>query len=268
MSHYEFCLPAALLGAVAAAFATPAIAQDNPSDGEKRTRVALGPQVTPSWPGSNEVSFGPLIDFATAYGDTPYEFEAPDESFGLAIVTSENLAVGPVLSFERKRESADVGGVLPEVDFSLEIGGFVNYTLSENFRLRAEARQGLSGHNGFVAVVGADYITRDANEFLFSFGPRVTISDNSYQDAYFSVRPADALASGLPAYDASGGVQAVGVAAGYIQQLSKRWGIYSYARYDRLVNDAADSPVVLTYGSRDQFSGGLAITYTFDGGIF
>ena len=55
---------------------------------------------------------------------------------------------------------------------------------------------------------------------------------------------------------------------GYIQQLSERWGIYTYAEYDRLVDDAANSPVVTTYGSRDQYSGGIALTYTFDGGIF
>lgn len=251
-----------------ALLASPAAAQDDSSDGAKRTRVALGPQVKPSWPGAEGVSFGPLVDFATAYGDTPFEFEAPDESFGFAVATSDDFAVGPVLSFESKRDSADVGGVLPDVDFSLEVGGFVNYTVSENFRLRAEARQGVTGHEGFIAVLGADFITRDADEYLLSIGPRLKITDNSYQDAYYSVTPAQSIASGLPAYDASGGVQSVGVVIGYIQQLSERWGIYTYAEYDRLVDDAANSPVVASFGSRDQYSGGIALTYTFDGGIF
>lgn len=258
---------AALAGCAALA-APPLAAQDDPSDGAKRTRIALGPQVKPSWPGATDVSFGPLIDFATAYGDTPFEFEAPDESFGSSVATSDNFAVGPVLSFETKRNSAEVGGVLPDVDFSLEVGGFVNYTVSDNFRLRAEARQGVTGHDGFVAVFGADYMTRDDDKHLISIGPRVTIADNGYQDAYYSVTPAQSIASGLPAYDASGGLQSVGVVVGYIQQLTDRWGIYSYAQYDRLVDDAANSPIVRTYGSRDQYAGGIALTYTFDGGIF
>jgi outer membrane protein len=260
-------LSAALAGCVALA-ASPVGAQDDPSDGEKRTRVALGPQVKPSWPGADDVSFGPLIDFATAYGDTPFDFEAPDESFGFSVATSDSFALGPVLSFETKRASADVGGILPDVDFSLEVGGFVNYTVSDSFRLRAEARQGVTGHDGFIAVVGADFVIRDADEYLLSIGPRVTITDNSYQDAYYSVTPAQSAASGLSAYEASGGFQSVGVVVGYIQQLTDRWGVYSYAQYDRLVDDAANSPVVLTYGSRDQYSGGIALTYTFDGGIF
>ena len=62
-------------------------------------------------------------------------------------------------------------------------------------------------------------------------------------------------------------ISAVGAAAGYIKQLTPRWGIYSYARYDRLVGDAAASPIVRRFGSRDQISGGLALTYTFGRGL-
>ena len=34
--------------------------------------------------------------------------------------------------------------------------------------------------------------------------------------------------------------------------------------YDRLIRDAADSPIVRQLGSRDQFSGGIALTYVLD----
>jgi outer membrane protein len=79
------------------------------------------------------------------------------------------------------------------------------------------------------------------------------------------VTQAESVRTGLAAYRPGGGIQAVGATAGFIKQLDKRWGIYSYAKYDRLVGDAADSPVVRVHGSRDQFSGGLALTYTFGG---
>ena len=94
----------------------------------------------------------------------------------------------------------------------------------------------------------------------------MTVTDSNYQDAYFGIGTQNASA-GLPAFDAGGGVQSVGAAIGYIQQLSPRWGIYSYAKYDRLVGDPADSPVVAAFGSRDQFAGGIALTYTFGRGI-
>ncbi len=77
--------------------------------------------------------------------------------------------------------------------------------------------------------------------------------------------PAAALSSGLPTFDADGGIQSVGLTAGYLRQLNRRWGLAAYARYDRLIGDAADSPVTRNLGSRSQPSVGLALSYTFGG---
>ena len=54
---------------------------------------------------------------------------------------------------------------------------------------------------------------------------------------------------------------------GLLYQLDRHWGLYGYAKYERLIADAADSPIVRTIGSRNQFSGGVALTFTFDTGI-
>ena len=102
---------------------------------------------------------------------------------------------------------------------------------------------------------------------MISIGPRVSWSNDRYQDAWFGITPADAIASGLPAYDPGGGIHAFGAAASFETQFSPRWGIQTYVKYDRLVGDAADSPVVTVLGSRDQFSGGLGLTYTFGKGV-
>ena len=246
----------------AAAIATPTSAQNNDAE-PLRTRVALGPQIVPSYPGSDEVAFRPLIDFSRARGDDEFAFEAPDESIGFTLLNTERFSFGPSAGFEGKRSSSDVGGVLPQVDFTIELGAFMQYQLLPNVRLRAEARQAVNGHDGFIANFGADYVWRDGDRQLFSIGPRLTVTDSNYQDAYFGVRPEDAAAAGLPAYDADGGVQAIGATAGYTRQFSPRWGMYSYAKYDRLVGDPADSPVVERFGSRNQIAGGVALTYTF-----
>ena len=241
-----------------------ATAQDETRE-PRRTRVALGPQLVPSYPGSDTLTIRPLIDVSRADADEDFKFEAPDESFGFAVIRGSNFSLGPSLGFEGKRSSGDVGG-LPQVDFSVELGGFAQLELGKNIRFRAEARQGVTGHDGFISVLSADYVLRDSDRRLLSFGPRVTITDSNYQDAYFGIRSGDS-SPGMPAFDAGGGVQSVGATVGYIQQFSQRWGIYSYAKYDRLIGDPADSPVVAAFGSRDQFAGGIALTYTFGRGI-
>ena len=39
--------------------------------------------------------------------------------------------------------------------------------------------------------------------------------------------------------------------------------MFGYARYERLVGDAGNSPLIRQFGSRDQLSGGVGLTYTF-----
>ena len=251
--------------AAAIAVAVPAHAQDG--SGSHRTRVGLGPQLFPSYPGADGVSVGPLIVFDRTEGDAPFEFEAADEAAGFSLLESGGFSVGPIIGFEPKRDAGDVGAPVDTVDFTVELGGFVEYRFDAPFRVRLEARRGIGGHDGWIGTARADYIARDGDDWLFSIGPRVTLSNDTYHAAYFGISPDEAVRTGLPAYRAKGGVQAVGAAAGYLTQLTPRWGVYGYVRYDRLVGDAADSPLVRSFGSPNQFYGGVALTYTFGRGI-
>lgn len=208
-----------------------------------------------------------MPNFDRARGDAPFKFEAPDDGIGIDIVSTNGFSFGPVGNFEDARTAEDVGTALPKVGFSLELGGVVKYELGDLFRLRGEVRRGVTGHKGWIGTLGGDLIFRDKDRWLFSIGPRVTWSDDKYQDAWFSVAPADSIPSGLPAFDADGGIQAYGATASFLTQFSKRWGVTTYAKYDRLTGDAADSPIVRTYGSRDQFSFGAALMYTFGPGV-
>ena len=160
---------------------------------------------------------------------------------------------------------SDIGADLPTVGFSFEAGGFAQVNLTPALRLRVEGRKAFSGHKGWVGEVSADYVARSGDDWLFSIGPRVSLGDSKYSRAYFGVAPADVAASGLPAYDPKGGVQSVGVTAGYMRQLTRNWGVAAFARYDRLVGDAADSPVTRAFGSRNQPAFGIALSYTFGG---
>lgn len=241
--------------------AVPAHGQE---EGEKRTRIILGPQLSPSWPGSKDFSVGPYID-ASRTRTSEFAFEAPDESFGSPLLHSGNFAFGPAFSFIGKRTAADIGADLPKVGFTIEAGAFAQASLTPELRVRVEGRKGFSGHKGWVGEVSADYVARKGDDWLFSIGPRVTLGDAKYTRAYFGVTPAASASSGLPAFDAGGGVQSIGLTAGYLRQLSRRWGLAAYARYDRLVGDAADSPVTRELGSRSQPSAGLALSYTFGG---
>ena len=229
----------------------------------RRYRIALGPQLVPSFPGSDGHSVRPLVDFSSARGDAPFAFEAPDESFGFPVVDLGGVQFGTALGVEGGRKFDGVA--LGETDTAFELGGFAQLAILPELRARVEVRRGLGGHKAWVGTAGLDLIARSGDRHVFSIGPRARFAVARYQRAYFGVTPGEAAATGLSAYRPGGGIHAVGATVGYLAQVTDRWGIYSYAKYDRLIGDAADSPVVRQLGSRDQFSGGLGLSYTFGG---
>lgn len=246
-----------------AAFPFAAIAQDADSKAPLRTRVILGPQLTPSAPGADKMSFGPFIEVGRTRGDRPFEFEAADESFGFPVVDVGSVEFGPALSLLGKRGPSEIGANLPTVARTPEIGIFAQGHLTPAVRLRAELRRGIGGHDGWVSELSADAIARDGDNWLGSLGPRMTLTDRRYQRAYSGVTSAASAASGLAAYRPNGGISAVGISASGLVQLDKRWGLATYARYDRLVGDAGRSPIARGPGSRNQPSVGLALSYIF-----
>jgi outer membrane protein len=78
------------------------------------------------------------------------------------------------------------------------------------------------------------------------------------------VTPAQSLTSGLPVYSPKGGVRSVGLGAQARQQWTPRWATNLYVEYDRLLGDAAKSPILTRNGSVDQVTVGVGVSYTFD----
>lgn len=226
-----------------------------------RTRIGAGVQLTPDFPGAKDKSFRPMFDFNRADPGEQFRFTSADESFGPALVRTENFSFGPSLALQGKRSRSDTDGLLPKVGRTFEAGGFAQADFN-SFRLRGEVRKGLGGHKGVVANLSADYVARDRDNWLFAVGPRVRMVNGRYNRAYYGVDPIYAV-PGMPAYRPKGGVEAVGAAANGLYALTPEWGLLGYVRYDRLVGDAGKSPVVRNLGDRDQWSGGVAVTYTF-----
>lgn len=244
-----------------------AFAQDAPDDSsgkDRRVRVGLGAQVRPEYIGADDTEVAPLWDIDIARGDNPFKFEAPDDKFGIAVISKNGFSLGPAANIESSRKESDVGAPVGKVKTTFEAGAFAQYELSDSFRVRGEVLKGLGGHDGVVGTLGADWISRDADRYVFSIGPRVLFSDGRYQRAYFGVTPEVALATGLPAYRPDAGIHAVALASGLSYQFNNRFGMFGFGRYERLVGDAAKSPIVREFGSRNQFSAGAGLSYTFN----
>jgi outer membrane protein len=229
-----------------------------------RTRVYLGPQWGPAYPGADRSSVGPFIDVSRARDGEFFAFEAPDEGFGFNVIEKNGSAIGVTANLQGKRKRSDTNGFLPSVGTSVELGVAAQTWLIPSVRLRGEVRKAVSGHKAFVANISADYVAQHGDDWLISVGPRITLADGKYHRRYYDVRASEAVPlSGLTPYRAKAGLHSVGAAASALYQLTDQWGLAAYAKYERLVGDAASSPVTREYGSRNQPSAGLAVSYTF-----
>jgi outer membrane protein len=240
--------------------ATPAQAQDGK---DYRVRVGLGAQLQPEFRGADDTQVAPLFDIDIARGTNPFRFEAPDDKFGFALISANGFSAGPAANLESSRRDKDVGAAVGKVSTTFEAGAFAQYELGESFRLRGELLKGIGGHRGLVGSLGGDYIARDGDNYVLSVGPRLLFADGRYQRAFYGVDADAALATGLPLYRPDAGLQAVALTSGLAYQFGPKFGMFGFGRYERLVGDAAKSPIVREFGSRNQLSAGLGLSYTF-----
>ncbi|MGE0595919.1 MAG: MipA/OmpV family protein [Hyphomonadaceae bacterium] len=236
--------------------------------------IGAGALYAPNYEGDDEYHVSVLPNVEVAYGE---RFSASVQNGArYRWIDGANLRAGPIarLNFGRDEDGSQAFAVsgdetddlrgLGDIDTSIELGGFLEHELGA-LTLSVEARQGLSGHEGFVADLGARWSGRAAivgQPVLWSVGPRARFVDDTYNSAFFGVTPTQSLVSGLNVYDASGGLYSYGASASLVLPLESegRWAAVVVAGLDRLEDDAAESPLVQERGDRDQASVGVFLT--------
>lgn len=217
----------------------------------------------PSFPGSGQVRPYPFPAVAIRRVGEPETFSTPDEGFGFPLVDLGYVRAGPVANFTFQRGQRDGLFGLRRIGLTHEIGGFIEVNPIDHFRVRAEMRQGVDGHEGFVAAFYADaYET--LGRFRLSVGPRLNFGDNNYANAYFSVTPFEALLNGrLTPYTATGGFTAAGGMMTIRYDVDDVTSVSVFGGGQRLLGSVGASPIPNLIGSRNQFTGGLAVSRSF-----
>lgn len=230
--------------------------------------VTLGVEgrVLPTFDGAKDFNWTAFPVFQVRRAGTNASFRSPRDGFSFAVYDDNNFRVGPTGKIKRYRHEGDDAALrgLGNVDWTVELGGFVEYWVAPWLRTRAELRNGIGGHHGLVADFSADAVYNFAPQWTLAGGPRMTLASSAAVDPYFSISAAQSVASGLPVYTAKGGVRSYGAGAQLRYAFNPRWETYTYVEYERLTGNAANSPLVTVRGTRDQVAAGLGLTYSFD----
>jgi outer membrane protein len=257
---------AAVVTAAATDMAHAQTAAPPPAAADWLVTLGVEGRLLPSFEGSSNYVVWPYPIINVRKAGTPRDFTSPRDGFSVAIVNIGQFRVGPTgkLALPR-RESDDIAlRGLGNVPWKFEIGGFAEYWPWQWLRTRVEVRQGVSGHHGIVSDLTADVVMPMTPIWTLSAGPRLSLATADALQPYFGVTPAQSLTSGLPVYSPKGGVRSVGFGAQARQQWTPRWATNLYVEYDRLLGDAAKSPILTRNGSVDQVTVGVGVSYTFD----
>lgn len=266
--------------------ASPALAQSggeaempDPNDRSNTFTVALGAAAIPDYEGSDHYKLTPAAGIRGRIGGMSFWSNAT--WLYLDVIARPNSGIdfdlGPIVGVRRNR-TGKIKDVfvdrLPERDMAVEVGGFAGVSWHgltnpyDALSFRVDLLKDVGGaHKSTVISPSVSFGTPLSRTFYVSASANAEWAGGGYADYYYSITPADSLASGLPVYDADGGMKQWGLGllanSSITGDLTHGLSVFTTARYSRLTGDFADSPIVDLRGSRNQWLGAVGLAYTW-----
>jgi outer membrane protein len=178
---------------------------------------------------------------------------------------AERLSIGPTIDLDFGRSERDSNALrgLGGVPFSFEVGADITYMAGAT-RIELEATQDIAdGHGGGTADFTVARTLYRGTRFALAGSAVLTIATSKYLKSFFGVTARQAAASGLPEFHPSGGLKDGVLSLHGDYTLTKHWSVLGMLSYERLLGDAAASPLVQLRGDPNQISGALFAVYSF-----
>lgn len=263
-------LKSLFFGAICLA-ASPTLGQGNgaaPSQGggygkpvqEWSVRLGAFGMLKPEYDGSDEYEVTGFPDIDIRWRD--FVFLNGRDGFGVRLWDDGMLSLATSVGyvFGRDHDKSDDLNGLGDIEggaAAIVRGGLKYRGFSFTTRL---SHQFTGDDTGVLADFGLGYSWRSRHGWFVRPGLKASYASGEYMDRYFSITTGQSGSSGLPAYDADAGFKSVGLGLMGGYAFDRNWSITTRASWDRLIGDAADSPVVK---DKDQFSLGAGISYRF-----
>jgi len=232
--------------------------------------IQLGVGSLPDYQGSDDsdITFGP-------YGRYYFSGFKYAELLGSELIVnlsdSSTIHYGPVIRYRFGRDSDIEDSVVKnmrEIDGTFEVGTFIKKSsqLSDNprhrFNIIADISTDAGGeHKGYLASARVSYFKPISPALVGHLGAGTTYVSDDYMNTYYGVDSTDSNLTGLPEFKASSGLHDYRISFGLVQHLSPKWSIGVGGRYQKLLGDAADSPVVDLRGDKDQWIYRIGLGY-------
>jgi len=242
--------------------------------------VGIGAMSVPTYAGSDS---GQIIPAAGATGEVSgIGFTLRGPSLSLDLIPDSKGAVGfrfgPQIRIRSNRHGKigdPVVARLGELDRVVEGGFRVGVSFddllspADGLSVGVSARWDISGKgSGMVITPSATYLLPVSRAQVVGLITSIQFVDGKYADYNYSISPEGSVASGLPAFNAKGGLHEATIGIATARDLNGDFLDGGFAvgggvMYSRLFNSAAETPITSIRGSRDQWTFGAGVAYTF-----
>lgn len=232
--------------------------------------VAMGTAVAPDYEGSAYYEILPLVvarwDKRGAYA------ELKGATLRANVIQESLWQFGPVFRYNRARGKVGSGPVrrMEHIDGAWEAGAFFGARLRDPDRpqrelgLEVEMLQDLAGtYNGYHLEFELSGGVPINDKWYIHVALNSTYGSNRFMNTYYGVTDSDALRSGLQPFFPESGFRDIAFSMAINYNISGHWGIALGGRYQRMLGDAADSPVVANVGNVNQYIVTLMGTYAY-----
>lgn len=234
-------------------------------------KIGVGPSYNPAFEGSRDYKWHAVPVISLQYRDVlkvnnnEVDFTAFNQVFNFGEGAISKLEIGPSVSLDFGRSesaSRDLRG-MGDVGFSFELGGYVSYR-TEFAKLELDFSHDVAnGHGGGMLDIDASTTLYRGERVSLGVNATVTLATSKYLKSFFGVTAARAAASGLPTFHPKGGLKDVflGVQASY--DVTDELAFVAHMGYERLLGDAANSPLIQRRGDVNQMQATAFVVYTF-----
>ena len=273
------------LALAACCLASPALAQQSgialppPEEAGKAFTIALGVGYTPDYVGSDDYRIIPAGAIRGTIGpvslttrSTYLYADVFPRSAG-----SVDFDLGPIVGFNLNRTTHIKDAFvrrLPDRDVAIEVGGFAGVSLHgltnpyDTLGFRLDVVHDIAGaHDSTLFSPEIEFSTPLSRFTYVSASVGADFVSDKYANYYFGISAADSIASGLPAFNADGGMEkwraGLLVNQSITGDLTHGLSIFGTANYSHLQGDMKRSPIVSIRGSASQWLIATGLAYTF-----